>query len=106
LSTLPDFYLLSAVSRYKEACGTSSNGAGAFGGSINFSSNEVNKNAFLEVDNSFGSFNSWKNTIKLGTGFCTKDLPVSCGFPASAAMALSTGIQQAPFVYFTTAYGR
>ncbi|MEI9911684.1 MAG: hypothetical protein WDO71_19745 [Bacteroidota bacterium] len=48
--------------------GTSSNGAGAFGGSINFSTNEVNKDAYGELNNSFGSFNTWKNTIKAGSG--------------------------------------
>ncbi len=48
--------------------GTSSNGAGAFGATINLSTNEVNKEKYLEVNNSFGSFNTWKNTFKAGSG--------------------------------------
>ena len=48
--------------------GTSSNGAGAFGASVNLSTNEVNKEKYLELSNSYGSFNTWKNTIKAGTG--------------------------------------
>ncbi|MBS1735637.1 MAG: TonB-dependent receptor plug domain-containing protein [Bacteroidetes bacterium] len=48
--------------------GTSSNGAGAFGATINLSTNEFNKEKYVEINNSFGSFNSWKNTLKLGTG--------------------------------------
>lgn len=48
--------------------GTSSNGAGAFGATINLSTNEVNKEKYLELNNSFGSFNTWKNTLKVGTG--------------------------------------
>lgn len=48
--------------------GTSSNGAGAFGATINLSTNEINKEKYLEFNNTFGSFNSWKNTIKAGTG--------------------------------------
>jgi iron complex outermembrane receptor protein len=48
--------------------GTSSNGAGAFGATINLSTNEVNKEKYLELDNSYGSFNTWKNTLKAGTG--------------------------------------
>jgi iron complex outermembrane recepter protein len=48
--------------------GTSSNGAGAFGATINLSTNEVNKEKYVELNNTFGSYNSWKNTIKLGTG--------------------------------------
>ena len=48
--------------------GTSSNGAGAFGATINLSTNEVNKEKYLVLDNSYGSFNTWKNTLKVGTG--------------------------------------
>ena len=52
--------------------GTSSNGAGAFGASINLSTNEVNEKAYAEVNNSFGSFSTWKNTVKFGTGLINK----------------------------------
>ncbi len=48
--------------------GTSSNGAGAFGATINLSTNELNKDKYLELNNSYGSFNTWKNTVKMGTG--------------------------------------
>ncbi|MEP7277782.1 MAG: TonB-dependent receptor [Bacteroidota bacterium] len=48
--------------------GTSSNGAGAFGASINLSTNELNEKPYAAVNNSFGSFNTWKNTVKFGTG--------------------------------------
>jgi iron complex outermembrane receptor protein len=66
---LPDF--ASSVNRIQiqRGVGTSTNGAGAFGATINFSTNEVNKKAYAEINNSFGSFNTWKNTIKAGTGF-------------------------------------
>src|SRR5215213_7571168 len=65
---LPDF--ASSVNRIQiqRGVGTSTNGAGAFGGTINFSTNEVNKKAYAEINNSYGSFNTWKNTIKAGTG--------------------------------------
>jgi iron complex outermembrane receptor protein len=48
--------------------GTSSNGAGAFGASLNLSTNEFNEKAYGEINNSYGSFNSWKNTVKAGSG--------------------------------------
>ena len=48
--------------------GTSSNGASAFGASINVETNTLNKEAYGTVDNSFGSFNSLRNTVKAGTG--------------------------------------
>ncbi|MEO8414641.1 MAG: TonB-dependent receptor plug domain-containing protein [Ginsengibacter sp.] len=65
---LPD--IVSSVNsiQVQRGVGTSSNGAGAFGATINLSTNEVNKKKYAELNNSYGSFNSWKNTIKLGTG--------------------------------------
>ena len=52
--------------------GTSSNGAGAFGATINLSTNEVNKEKYAEFNNSYGSFNTWKNTLKVGSGLLAK----------------------------------
>jgi iron complex outermembrane recepter protein len=65
---LPDF--LSSVNniQIQRGVGTSSNGAGAFGATINLSTNEVNTQAYGEVNNSFGSFNTWKHTIRAGSG--------------------------------------
>ncbi len=65
---LPDLISSTGSIQIQRGVGTSSNGAGAFGGSINISTNEVNKDAYAEFNNSIGSFNMWKNTIKAGTG--------------------------------------
>jgi iron complex outermembrane receptor protein len=65
---LPDFSSSVGSIQIQRGVGTSSNGAGAFGGSINFSTNEVNKEPYAEFNNSVGSFNTWKNTVKGGTG--------------------------------------
>lgn len=65
---LPDLSSSTGSIQIQRGVGTSSNGAGAFGGSINFSTNEVNKDAYAEFNNSYGSFNSWKNTLKAGSG--------------------------------------
>ncbi|MFT5820523.1 MAG: iron complex outermembrane receptor protein [Crocinitomix sp.] len=48
--------------------GTSTNGASAFGASINIKTDNINRKAYGVLDNSYGSFNTWKNTIKAGTG--------------------------------------
>ncbi len=50
--------------------GASTTGASAFGASINLSTlSTVNSNKpYGEISNSFGSFNTLKNTVKLGTG--------------------------------------
>jgi iron complex outermembrane receptor protein len=65
---LPDFASSVGSIQVQRGVGTSSNGAGAFGASLHFSTNEVNKEAYGEFNNSFGSFNTWKNTIKAGSG--------------------------------------
>jgi len=65
---LPDFSSSVGSIQIQRGVGTSSNGAGAFGASINFSTNEVNKEGYGEFNNSFGSFNTWKNTVKAGSG--------------------------------------
>lgn len=65
---LPDFSSSAGSIQIQRGVGTSSNGAGAFGASINFSTNEVIKDAYAELNNGFGSFNTWKNTLKAGTG--------------------------------------
>ncbi|AXT18388.1 TonB-dependent receptor [Flavobacteriaceae bacterium AU392] len=48
--------------------GTSTNGAGAFGASINVLTDNLSEKPFAEIANSFGSFNTRKHTVKLGTG--------------------------------------
>lgn len=48
--------------------GTSTNGASAFGASINIKTDNIKRKAYGVLDNSFGSFNTMKNTVKAGTG--------------------------------------
>lgn len=48
--------------------GASTNGAGAFGASINLQTDQHSEKAFAEINNSFGSFNTFKHTVKAGTG--------------------------------------
>ncbi|WP_400076251.1 TonB-dependent receptor [Winogradskyella sp. R77965] len=48
--------------------GTSTNGSGAFGASINVLTDAVSKESSGEISNSFGSFNTRKHTVKFSTG--------------------------------------
>lgn len=48
--------------------GTSTNGSGAFGASINVLTNAVSEKANAEIANTFGSFNTRKHTLKFSTG--------------------------------------
>ena len=65
---LPD--LASSVSsvQIQRGVGTSTNGPGAFGASLNIQTNQLRKEAYAEVNNTFGSFNTWKHTAMVGTG--------------------------------------
>ena len=69
---VPDVSSSLSSIQIQRGVGTSSNGAGAFGATINLSTNEVNKEKYLELNNSFGSFNTWKNTLKVGSGLLAK----------------------------------
>ena len=48
--------------------GSSTNGAAAFGASVNINTNSLNDKPYAEFNNSFGSFASMKNTFKFGSG--------------------------------------
>ena len=65
---LPDFSSSVNSIQIQRGVGTSSNGAGAFGGTVNLSTNEYNPNNYISFQNSGGSFNTLKNTLLFGTG--------------------------------------
>ncbi|MBE7173087.1 MAG: carboxypeptidase-like regulatory domain-containing protein [Williamsia sp.] len=65
---LPDISSSINSIQIQRGVGTSSNGAGAFGASLNISTNEFREQAYGEVNNSYGSFNTWKHTVKAGSG--------------------------------------
>jgi iron complex outermembrane recepter protein len=48
--------------------GTSSHGAGAFGASINLQTSTLNQDPYGEITSSAGSFNSFRNTVRVGSG--------------------------------------
>jgi iron complex outermembrane recepter protein len=65
---MPD--LASSVSsiQIQRGVGTSANGAGAFGASINIQSNEFHKEPYAHINTAVGSFGTYKNNLKLGSG--------------------------------------
>ncbi|MGK2861563.1 MAG: TonB-dependent receptor [Chitinophagaceae bacterium] len=68
LVNLPDFTSSVNSIQIQRGVGTSSNGTGAFGATVSLSTNETNLKSYAEINNSYGSFNTWKNTVKAGTG--------------------------------------
>ncbi len=65
---LPDFVSSVSSIQVQRGVGTSSNGAGAFGATMNFNTLGYNPEPYLELNNSYGSYNTWKNTLKFGSG--------------------------------------
>lgn len=65
---LPDFTSSVSSIQIQRGVGTSSNGTGAFGATVSLSTNEVNTQPYAEFNNAYGSFDTWKNTVKAGTG--------------------------------------
>lgn len=65
---MPDFASSVENIQVQRGVGTSSNGAAAFGASINIKTDKLTKNAYGELDNAYGSFNTLRNTVKAGTG--------------------------------------
>jgi iron complex outermembrane receptor protein len=65
---MPDFVSSTDNIQVQRGVGTSSNGAAAFGSSINIKTDNIEQKAYAEIDNAYGSFNTWRNTVKAGTG--------------------------------------
>lgn len=65
---LPDFASSVDNIQVQRGVGTSTNGAGAFGASINIQTTTRRDSAYLELNNSAGSYGTVKNTVQLGTG--------------------------------------
>ena len=65
---LPDFSSSVESLQVQRGIGTSTNGSGAFGASINILTDAVSENAFALISSSIGSYNTFKNTIKFSTG--------------------------------------
>lgn len=68
LVNMPDIASSMNDIQIQRGVGTSTNGASAFGASINMNTNTLNKKAYAEVNNSVGSYSTFKNTFKVGTG--------------------------------------
>lgn len=65
---LPDFASSVSSIQVQRGLGTSTNGAGAFGASVNIETTGLNKESYVTLDNAMGSFNTRKHTAMIGTG--------------------------------------
>ncbi|WP_423912485.1 TonB-dependent receptor [Flavobacterium sp.] len=65
---MPDFASSVQSLQLQRGVGTSTNGSGAFGASLNMLTDNYAKESTGEISNSYGSFNTHKHTVKFSTG--------------------------------------
>jgi len=74
---LPDFASSVENLQLQRGVGTSTNGSGAFGASLNLLSDAVSEEAYAEISNSVGSFGTRKHNVKLSTGLINDHIEMS-----------------------------
>lgn len=65
---MPDFASSVENIQLQRGVGTSTNGAGAFGASLNLQTTDLKKDAYGELNGTVGSFNTWKRNVQFGSG--------------------------------------
>lgn len=65
---MPDFASSTEDIQIQRGVGSSTGGAGAFGGTVNLETTTLKEKAYGEIATSYGSFNTQKYTAKIGTG--------------------------------------
>lgn len=102
---LPDFSSSVNSIQIQRGVGTSSNGAGAFGATLNLSTNEFNEKSYGEINNSIGSFNTFKNTLKLGSGLIGNHFMVDARLSSIKSNGyIDRASSNLKSFYFSTAY--
>ena len=103
---LPDFASSVESLQLQRGVGTSTNGSGAFGASLNLLTDVFLKRLLLKLVNSFGSFGTRKHTLKFSTGKLNDHFEVagrlskikSDGYVDRASSDLSSYFLQASYV--------
>lgn len=74
---MPDFVSSVENLQLQRGVGTSTNGSGAFGASLNLLTDAYSYDANGEISNSYGSFNTRKHTVKFTTGLIDNSFELS-----------------------------
>lgn len=69
---MPDLASSVASIQVQRGVGTSTNGAGSFGATVNIQTNQLFDKPFAEISSSAGMFMTFKNTAEFGTGLIGK----------------------------------
>ena len=107
---MPDFASSLESIQLQRGVGTSTNGSGAFGASLNMLTDSYSKLSNGEISNSAGSFNSRKHTVKFSTGLLNNHFEMagrmsvlkSDGYVDRASSDLKSYFLQGTFVGKTT----
>jgi iron complex outermembrane receptor protein len=103
---LPDFTSSVQSLQLQRGVGTSTNGSGAFGASLNILTDAVSEEAFGEIANTVGSYNTRKHNIKFSTGLLQDHIEIagrlstiqSDGYIDRATSDLKSYFLQAAFI--------
>jgi iron complex outermembrane receptor protein len=74
---LPDFASSVENLQLQRGVGTSTNGSGAFGASLNLLTDAVSKEAHAEISNTVGSFGTRKHNLKFSTGLINDKIEIA-----------------------------
>lgn len=74
---MPDFASSTESLQLQRGVGTSTNGAGAFGASLNLLTDGFSEEAYGQISSSFGSFNTFRNNLKFSTGMLNDHVEIS-----------------------------
>lgn len=74
---MPDFASSTQSLQLQRGVGTSTNGAGAFGASLNMLTDAFSEEAFASISSSIGSFNTLRNNVKFSTGLLNDHIEFS-----------------------------
>ena len=74
---MPDFASSIESIQLQRGVGTSTNGAAAFGASLNMLTDSYSNKASGEISSSVGSFNTLKNTVKFSTGLMNNHFEIA-----------------------------
>jgi len=107
---MPDFASSLESVQLQRGVGSSTNGSGAFGASLNMLTDNYSKTSSGEISNSGGSFNSRKNTVKFSTGLLNNQFEIagrlsvlkSDGYVDRASSDLKSYFLQGTYVGKTT----
>ncbi|WP_232520887.1 TonB-dependent receptor [Flagellimonas nanhaiensis] len=74
---MPDFASSTESLQLQRGVGTSTNGAGAFGASLNLLTDAFSQEAYGRISSSIGSFNTLRNNVKFSTGILNEHFELS-----------------------------